>query len=123
MIALFLGFAKRRAELYESNDETAKHRRVLDHYQPVLLDQMIVVTATCVILSYSLYTMSPETIQYHHTQSLIYTVPFVMYAMFRYMYSLHRQTTGGDPATEIFRDPHLLVAIGGWLVTTYWLIS
>jgi hypothetical protein len=96
---------------------------VLSHYQPVLLDHMIMVTATCVILTYSLYTMSPATIQTHHTESLIYTVPFVIYGIFRYIYSLHRQSAGGDPALQIFRDPHLLLAIVGWLIVTLWLIS
>jgi hypothetical protein len=99
------------------------HRKVLSVYQPVVLDNMIVVTATCVVLTYSLYTMSPETVQYHHTKSLIYTVPFVMYGIFRYLYSLHRQTAGGDPAVEIFRDPHILLAIVGWLLVTLWLIA
>ena len=123
MMALFLGFAKRRAELYALNGNGPSPRRVLSHYQPVLLDNMIVVTATCVILTYSLYTMNPATIQVHHTESLIYTVPFVIYGIFRYIYSLHQQTVGSDPALQIFRDPHLLLAIVGWLVVTLWLIS
>lgn len=123
MTALFLGFAKRRAELYALSEENSEHRRVLKNYQPVLLDKMIVVTATCVILTYSLYTMSPVTIQTHHTDALIYTVPFVMYAIFRYIFSLHNHRTGTDPAQEIFRDPHILVSIAGWLLLTLWLIS
>jgi 4-hydroxybenzoate polyprenyltransferase len=123
MVALFLGFAKRRAELYALSDETKKHRRVLENYQPVLLDKMIVVTATCIIITYSLYTMSPVTIQVHHTEALIYTVPFVMYAIFRYIYTLHHKRTGADPAQEIFRDPHILVSVTGWLLLTLWLIS
>ncbi len=123
MMALFLGFAKRRAELYAMSDDGPTHRRVLGHYQPVLLDNMIVITAACVILSYSLYTMSPSTILAHHTESLIYTVPFVIYGIFRYIYSLHRQSAGGDPALQIFRDPHLLLAIVGWLLVTLWLIA
>jgi 4-hydroxybenzoate polyprenyltransferase len=123
MMALFLGFAKRRAELYALTEDSPTHRRVLGHYQPVLLDNMIVVTATCVIITYSLYTMSPATIQAHHTESLIYTVPFVIYGIFRYIYSLHKKNAGGDPALQIFRDPHLLVAIVGWLIVTLWLIA
>src|SRR5438552_11491297 len=71
MVALFLGFAKRRAELYALSGENANHRRVLKSYRPVLLDQMTVVTATCVILTYSIYTMSPATIQIHKTEALI----------------------------------------------------
>ncbi|MDX6611430.1 MAG: hypothetical protein QOD75_616 [Blastocatellia bacterium] len=123
MVALFLGFAKRRAELYALSGETSNHRSVLAHYQPVLLDKMIVVTATCVILTYSLYTMSPVTVQNHHTESLIYTAPFVMYGIFRYIYTLHNHQTGAEPATEIFRDPHILLSIAGWLIVTLWLIS
>ncbi len=123
MMALFLGFAKRRAELYALTGDGPTHRKVLSHYQPVLLDKMIVVTSTCVILTYSLYTMSPATIQVHHTESLIYTVPFVIYGIFRYIYSLHQQSAGSDPALQIFRDPHLLLAIAGWLIVTVWLIT
>ncbi len=123
MMALFLGFAKRRAELYALSDDGPTHRRVLGHYQPVLLDNLIVITATCVVLSYSLYTMAAATIQTHHTESLIYTVPFVIYGIFRYIYSLHRQSAGGDPALQIFSDPHLLMAILGWLLVTLWLIA
>ena len=123
MMALFLGFAKRRAELYALTGNGPSHRRVLSHYQPVLLDNMIVVTATCVILTYSLYTMNEATIKFHHTESLIYTVPFVIYGIFRYIYSLHQQTAGSDPALQIFRDPHLLLAIAGWLIVTLWLVA
>jgi 4-hydroxybenzoate polyprenyltransferase len=122
MVALFLGFAKRRAEIYTLSEESATHRRVLVNYTPVLLDKMIVVTATCVILTYSLYTMAPATIETHKTDALIYTVPFVMYGIFRYIYTLHTRTSGTDPAQEIFRDPHLLLAVTGWLLLTLWLI-
>ena len=122
MIALFLGFSKRRAELYATGEDMS-HRRVLENYHPVFLDKMIVLTATCVILTYSLYTLSPVTIQTHKTDALIYTVPFVMYGIFRYIYALHNQTGGTEPAREIFRDPHVLMAIVGWLAVTLWLIS
>jgi 4-hydroxybenzoate polyprenyltransferase len=123
MLALFLGFTKRRAELYATaaNGEGAQ-RKVLSHYQSLLLDKMIVITATCVILTYSLYTMSPVTVQAHRTESLIYTVPFVIYGIFRYIYSLHTRATGSDPSQEILRDPHIIFSVAGWLVITVWLI-
>jgi hypothetical protein len=47
----------------------------------------------------------------------------VIYGIFRYIYSLHRRGAGGDPAVQIFHDPHLLAAIAGWLIATLWLIS
>ena len=121
MVALFLGFAKRRAELYAA--EGSKQRKVLQSYSPVLLDQMIVVTATCVIVTYSLYTMSPDTVQIQKTDKLIYTVPFVMYGVFRYLYTLHNETSGEDPALAVLRDPHVLAAITGWFLLTPWLIT
>lgn len=123
MTALFLGFAKRRAEVYALSEETREHRKVLEHYPAVLLDKMIVITATCMILTYSLYTMSPVTIQTHGTDALIYTVPFVIYGVFRYIYILHTRRRGGDPAREVFSDPHVLLSIIGWLLLTLWLIS
>jgi hypothetical protein len=108
--------------LYALGGESSSHRRVLKNYQPVMLDKMIVMTATCVVMTYSLYTMSPVTIQTHKTDSLISTVPFVMYGIFRYMYSLHNQQGGTEPAREILRDPHVLLSIVGWLAVTIWLI-
>jgi 4-hydroxybenzoate polyprenyltransferase len=124
MLALFLGFTKRRAEMYASTgDGEAAHRRVLNEYPSVLLDKMIVITATSVIISYSLYTMSPVTVQTHRTESLIYTVPFVIYGIFRYIYSLHTRATGTEPSQEIFRDPHILFSIIGWLGLTLWLLT
>jgi 4-hydroxybenzoate polyprenyltransferase len=123
MLSLFLGFGKRRAELYAVSSGDTNRRKVLEHYQPVLLDKMIVITATCVILTYSLYTMSEQTIRTHRTEALIYTVPFVMYGIFRYIYLLHRQRAGSEPAQEIFRDMHILLSIVCWLLLTVWLIS
>jgi 4-hydroxybenzoate polyprenyltransferase len=122
MTALFLGFAKRRSELYTQAGNPAGHRRVIQQYQPVFLDKMIVITATCVIISYGLYTLSPATIAFHHTESLIYTLPFVIYGVFRYIYALHTHTTGSDPAHDLFNDPHLVFSITGWLVLTIWII-
>jgi hypothetical protein len=84
---------------------------------------MIGITASGVILSYSLYTMSADTIRIHGTPNLIYTVPFVMYGVFRYIYLLHHQSRGGDPSHDLVRDPHLFVAVGAWLVVTILLIA
>ncbi len=123
MVTLFLGFTKRRAEIIALTEDKTAHRRVLEHYSPVLLDKMIGITAAGLIMSYSLYTMNPETIRIHGTANLIYTVPFVMYGVFRYIYLLHHQSRGGDPSHDLVRDPHLLIVVGAWLVATIWLIA
>ena len=123
MVTLFLGFTKRRAEIIALTDDKTAHRKVLEHYSPVLLDKMIGITAAGLIMSYSLYTMNADTIRIHNTPNLIYTVPFVMYGVFRYIYLLHHQSRGGDPSHDLVRDPHLFVVVGAWLLATILLIA
>ena len=123
MVTLFLGFTKRRAEIIALTDDKSAHRKVLEHYSSVLLDKMIGVTAAGLIMSYSLYTMNADTIRIHGTANLIYTVPFVMYGVFRYIYLLHHQNRGGDTAHDLLRDPHMFIVVGAWLVVTILLIA
>lgn len=123
MLTLFLGFAKRRAELEILVDDSAIHRRVLEHYSRPMLDQFIVIAATGTVISYAFYTVSAETMALHGTRWLIATVPFVLYGLLRYLYLLHRQGGGGDPARELLGDPHLLVALAGWALLVVALLS
>lgn len=120
---LFLGFIKRRAEMLALEDNAGGHRRVLEHYSPALLDQLISITCMGMIFSYSLYTMDVDVRRIHNTDDLIFTVPFVIYASFRYLYLLHRETGGGDPSRDLLRDPHIVVAGLGWLLMTLWLVA
>jgi len=117
MLTLFLGFAKRRAELNALAGRGGGHRRVLDDYDPQLLDELLAICAAGAIVSYSLYTVSAETVAMHGTTNLIYTVPFVIYGIFRYLFLLQRRGGGGDPAAALLRDGHLLGAFGAWLLT------
>jgi 4-hydroxybenzoate polyprenyltransferase len=123
MLTLFLGFAKRRAELNAMLGRGGSHRKVLDDYDPVLLDKLIGICGAGAIVSYSLYTVSAETVAMHGTTSLIYTVPFVMYGIFRYLFLLHRRGGGGDPAAALLRDRHLLGAFSCWLLTVIALLA
>lgn len=113
MLTLFLGAAKRRAELMEveSPGGETRQRRVLSEYSPALLDLILGITATGSIITYGLYTMSPEVIRMQGTANLVYTLPIVIYGLFRYLYRLYGHGSGGDPSTDLFRDPHLL-AVG-----------
>ena len=120
MITLFLGFAKRRAELLASREE---RRAVLQKYRPVVLDEVLAICAACAILTYSLYTMSGETVRIHKTSNLIYTVPFVIYALFRYIFLLHQRNGGEDPTKDLLKDPHIIVSVAGWALLTLFLVK
>ena len=123
LLTLFLGFAKRRAELNALAGRGGSHRKVLDDYDPVLLDLLIGICAAGAIVSYSLYTVSAETVAMHGTTNLIYSVPFVIYGVFRYLFLLHRRSGGGDPSAALLQDAHLLIAFAGWLLTVVALLA
>jgi len=122
LVTLFLGFAKRRAELIALKQTSDEHRQVLKNYGPLLLDEIIAICATGVIITYSLYTMSPETVRIHKTENLIYTVPFVIYAIFRYIYLLHHTQGGGDPTKDLLRDKHIIASVICWAVLTFYFL-
>jgi 4-hydroxybenzoate polyprenyltransferase len=124
MVTLFLGFAKRRAELLGSSTAAgAPTRAVLMAYQPQVLDQFLAVTAGATVLAYALYTVSTDTIALHHTDQLIYTLPFIVYGMFRYLFMLHNTGSGQDTARDLMTDRHLLVTIAGWVLTTMLILA
>jgi 4-hydroxybenzoate polyprenyltransferase len=125
MITLFLGFTKRRAEGKLMGNDLHFTREVLNDYNQVFLDKMIGITASCSVIGYGLYTMSDKTVLEHHTQNLIYTLPFVVYGIFRYLYLLHRpvENKGEDMAKDLVKDKHLLITFLLWLVSTIILIA
>lgn len=111
VLALFLGFSKRRHEITLLEAGAAEHRRVLEHYSAELLDQMIVIVATSAILCYILYTIWPSTIERFGSNHLVYTVPFVIYGIFRYFYLIHQRQSGGDPTGALLTDRPLLLNV------------
>ena len=122
LVTLFLGFAKRRAELNALVGHGGSHRKVLDDYDPTLLDELTGICAGGAIIGYSLYTVSAETVAMHGTGDLIYTVPFVIYGIFRYLYLLHRRGGGGDPSAALLQDFHLLGAFCAWFASVVLLL-
>lgn len=123
MVTLFLGFAKRRAELVSKQFSQKEHRQVLGEYSPSYLDQLITICIAGTILTYSLYTMSPDTIAVHGTENLVITVPFVVYALFRYLYIIHEQKSGGDPTNDLLKDRHIVTSFLAWLLLTIAIIQ
>lgn len=124
MITLFLGFAKRRAELLAVPDgaSAGDGRKVLGAYKPVVLEQYLAITAGCAVITYALYTVSPETVATHGTDKLVYTVPIILYGIFRYFFLLHVRGKGQDTSHDLFRDRHLLATALGWVAAVLWFI-
>jgi 4-hydroxybenzoate polyprenyltransferase len=114
LLALFLTLCKRRHELTSLNDSAGEHRKILTEYSPYLLDQMIaVVTASCVT-AYAFYATAPETVEKFHTRRLAWTIPFVLYGIFRYLYLVHRKEQGGSPTDILLTDRPLLINVALW---------
>ena len=91
LLALFLGFGKRRHELVLLEVDASSHRPILSEYSPYFLDQLIAVVTTSTLVSYALYTMDPAVHQKLGTAYLPLTIPFVLYGIFRYLYLVHQQ--------------------------------
>lgn len=115
LLALFLAMGKRRHEIVLMEGRAASHRPILKEYNIYLLDQMISVVTASTLLAYCLYTISEETVAKFGTRNLIFTVPFVLYGIFRYLYLIHQKAEGGTPESLIIRDKPLLVAIALWI--------
>lgn len=114
--ALFIGLSKRRAELITLVDRATGHRRTLAEYSPYLLDQMIGVVTASTLLAYTFYTISPDVEQKFGTDRLIYTVPFTIYGIFRYLYLIHQRSEGGNPSELLVTDRPLLACVGLWVI-------
>jgi 4-hydroxybenzoate polyprenyltransferase len=110
--ALYIGFGKRRAELALLTDGGQTSRRVLDGYNLPLLDQLITIVSSCTVLAYSLYTFSAPNLPANHTMML--TIPFVLYGIFRYLYLIQVKQEGGAPEELLLADRPLQVTIVLW---------
>ena len=114
LIALFLALCKRRHELVLLEDDASSHREILGQYTPYFLDQLIAVVTASTVVSYALYTMSDNVYKNFGNNDLKYTIPFVIYGIFRYLYLVHRKDEGGNPTEMMMSDVPMLVNIGLW---------
>jgi uncharacterized membrane protein YfcA len=113
LLALYLGFAKRRHELVLLGSESTAHRTVLSHYTIAFLDQLSGVLLAVTIVAYIMYTLESETAQLVGTESLAYSTVFVLYGVLRYLFLVHRNE-GGDPTGTLLTDRPLLAAVVLW---------
>jgi 4-hydroxybenzoate polyprenyltransferase len=112
-LALFLGFGKRRSELALA-EQGRVYRPVLRAYTPSTLDSAMGITATLTLMCYMLYTIAPETREAHGTGNLIYTVPPVFYAMFRFIFKV-QLAQGETPEELLLRDRVMLATGAVWV--------
>jgi len=113
--SLFLAFCKRRNELGLEGD-AVNHRATLGHYSTRFLDQMIAISTACTVMAYALWTMWPETVD-KFGENLFWTIPFVCYGIFRYLYLVHRKNLGGSPSKVFLSDAPLIINIFLWFGT------
>lgn len=113
-LALFLGLSKRRHEITLLETGAINHRKVLFHYSVHFLDQLILITAGGALITYTIYTCSPEVVRSFGTDKLYLTLPFVVYGLFRYLFLVHHRTGGGDPSSTLLSDWPLGVTVVLW---------
>lgn len=104
LLSLFLALGKRRHELELFKDQPDKRRKVLDHYSVKLLDQLMVIVTGLTIMFYALYAASED-------QRMMWSVPFVIYGVFRYYYLIHMKNAGGKPEEVLLTDKHILFTV------------
>ncbi|MGB9696902.1 MAG: decaprenyl-phosphate phosphoribosyltransferase [Ignavibacteria bacterium] len=122
-LSLFLAISKRRAELTSNEPGNLDiQRKVLSHYDVTFADQMNTLAATGTVICYALYTVSEKAISTFHSESLIYTTPFVVYGMFRYLYLLHKKNLGESPELVVTKDISLIINVFLWLIVSLLII-
>lgn len=112
LFALYIGFGKRRAELTLLAQDANNHRRVLEGYTIALLDQLITIVSSTTIVAYSLYTFSAPNLPANH--SMMLTIPFVIYGIFRYLYLIQVEKAGGAPEDILLSDRPLQITVALW---------
>ena len=116
VLALFMGFTKRRYEITALKDKAFQHRFVLRHYSSELLDQIINICSTLAIVFYSLYAISPDVVsRLNGKYDMLYSVAFVIYGIFRYLYLIHVRKEGDDPSEVLLTDAPIIINLILWI--------
>jgi 4-hydroxybenzoate polyprenyltransferase len=115
-LALFLALGKRRHELGLLEGDAADHRATLGEYSLTFLDQLITIVTSGTLIAYAIYTIAPGTLDKFHSPALVFTIPFVAYGVFRYLFLIQARDGGGNPSRSLYRDIPLLLTILGWLL-------
>ncbi len=114
-LSLFLAFCKRRHELTSMGDATL-HRETLAEYSPILIDQLVGISAAGAVLSYSIYTIWPDTVEKFGTSNLVYTIPLVLIGVMRYLYLVYNKDKGGSPSDLLLSEKFILIDVFLWVL-------
>jgi 4-hydroxybenzoate polyprenyltransferase len=113
-LALFLGFGKRRQEIVVHQERAGEQRAVLKQYSVELLDMLNTLCAGTTLVAYAIYTIWPATVAKVGSEGLLYTVPFVAYGVFRYLWVVQVRVQGEDPSSVLLKDRPLLLNVILW---------
>lgn len=122
LLALFIALSKRRHELVLLGDRASDHRAILADYTPYFLDQLISIVTASTVVSYALYTLSPDVQSKFPGKRLEMTIPFVLFGIFRYLHLIHHGEQGGNPTRSLFTDPVLLSVVLFWAASVILII-
>lgn len=124
LLSLFLALSKRRAEILLMAEGAKDYKKVLEKYNIKVVDEWINIITSALLLAYLLYTLSPETVKKFHTRGLVFTAPFVLYGILRYVYLIHNHVNEDSIENLVLKDKPLLVTIILWILSVvgilYW---
>ena len=109
LLSLFIGFGKRRAELVLLSEDANQHRIVFEGYSIPFLDQLITIVSSTTVIAYSLYSFSAPNLP--ETHSMMLTIPFVLYGIFRYLYLIQIKQSGEAPEELVLKDKPLQLSV------------
>ncbi|MBI4965282.1 MAG: decaprenyl-phosphate phosphoribosyltransferase [Desulfomonile tiedjei] len=123
-VAIFLALGKRRHEVVMLSGNATNHRPVLKNYSVAFLDQLLQVATTSTFLFYCLYSVRSQASAGIESEKMMFTIPFVTYGIFRYLYLIYHKEDGGSPTALLLTDPPLLICAILWMVACvaiiYW---
>jgi hypothetical protein len=117
MVALLIGFGKRRHEIVLLEENAASHRRSLSDYSVEFLNSIMNICAGAALVTYALYTRADETVARVGSNGMLITIPFVVYGVFRYLFLIYKRKAGGDPVQILLHDRPTLLNLLLWIVT------
>jgi len=112
LISLFIALNKRRSEIVTLKDNSSSHRKILEEYSVELIDNMLTIVTPSILITYCLYTFSST-----QSRTMMITIPFVLYGIFRYQYLVSKKNVGGKPEDVFQKDLPFLINVLLWAVS------